>query len=96
MKRDEHLFFFFLDDFHQGAMNHVLHFTGFTMLGYGLGRPDLVAILISPLVMESGHVWNYLRGTHHEHALRISPLQLIAWFVFVSIGFVIAKLVFGS
>ena len=90
MKR--HFLFFFLDDFHQGAVNHILHFVGFTMLGYGLGKESLLIIIISPFVMELGHFWNYTRGIHKEHAIKIIPLQLLAWIIFVGIGFLVAKL----
>lgn len=48
----KHYLVFFLDDFHRGAVNHVLHFIGFTLLGYGLGTLDLILIIISPLIME--------------------------------------------
>lgn len=48
---------------------------------------DLLTILVSPAVMESGRLWNYLRGKHNGHMLKIVPLQFIDWFVFVTIGF---------
>lgn len=88
----KHFILFFLDDFHQGAVNHVIHFIGFTVLGYGLGKPSLLLILISPFIMESGHLYNYIRGVHKEHAIKIIPLQLLAWVIFVGIGFFVAKL----
>lgn len=87
----KHWLFFFLDDFHQGAVNHLIHSIGFTALGYGLGKPSLIIILISPLIMELGHVYNYLRGIHKEHALKILPLQIIAWIIFVLVGYWIAN-----
>lgn len=87
----KHLIFFFLDDFHHGAINHVTHFIGFTVLGYGLGKPNLLLIILSPFIMELGHFWNYSRGIHKEHAIKIIPLQLLAWVVFVGIGFFLAK-----
>lgn len=93
--RKQHFIFFFLDDFHRGAVNHVIHFIGFTILGYGLGKPNLWLILLSPFIMESGHLYNYFRGIHKEHAIRILPLQLLAWVVFVIIGFSVAK-IFGQ
>ena len=88
----KHFIIFFLDDFHHGAINHVIHFVGFTLLGYGLGKPDLLLIIISPLIMELGHVYNYFRGIHREHAIKIIPLQLLAWFIFVVIGAFIARM----
>jgi len=36
--KQKHLLFFFLDDFHRGAVNHVTHFIGFTLLGYAHGK----------------------------------------------------------
>ncbi len=87
----KHFLFFFLDDFHQGAVNHVVHFIGFTVLGYGLGKPSLFLIILSPFIMELGHFYNYFRGVHREHAIKIIPLQLLAWIIFVGLGYIIAK-----
>ncbi|MBI2012024.1 hypothetical protein HYS91_04610 [Candidatus Daviesbacteria bacterium] len=87
----KHFLLFFLDDFHQGAMNHLIHFVGFTVLGYGLGKPSLFLIILSPFIMESGHIYNYLTGRHKELAIKIIPLQLLAWVIFVGIGYLIAN-----
>lgn len=92
MGTKKHLLFFFLDDFHQGAVNHVIHFIGFTVLGYGLGKPSLLLIILSPLIMELGHFYNYFRGIHKEHAVKIIPVQLLAWIIFVGIGFLTSKI----
>ena len=89
---EKHSIIFFLDDFHRGAVNHVIHFIGFTLLGYGLGKPSLLLIIISPFVMELGHFYNYARGIHKEHALKIIPLQWLAWLMFVGIGFALTKI----
>ena len=83
---------FFLDEFHQGAVNHVIHFAGFTLLGYGIGIQSLLIIVSSPFVMEAGHVYNYLRGRHRKHAIKIIPLQIAAWLVFVGLGYLLANL----
>jgi hypothetical protein len=88
----KHLIFFFLDDFHHGAINHLIHAIGFTILGYGLGKSNLLLIILSPFIMESGHLYNYIRGIHREHAIKIIPLQLLAWVIFVVVGFIVAKL----
>lgn len=90
---DQHFIFFFLDDFHHGSLNHVIHFVGFTVLGYGLGKKNLWLIIASPFIMEIGHIYNYLRGIHSEHAVKIIPLQWLAWVIFVSAGYLIAKTV---
>lgn len=86
----KHYIIFFLDDFHHGAVNHVLHSIGFTILGYGLGVRSLLFILVSPVIMELGHFYNYSRGIHREHAIKIIPLQLLGWFVFVGIGYLVS------
>lgn len=86
----KHLFIFFLDDFHHGSVNHVTHFIGFTVLGYGLGVQSLLLITVSPIIMELGHFYNYLRGIHREYAIKIIPLQWLAWVVFVGIGYLIS------
>lgn len=83
--------FFFLDDFHQGTINHTLHFIGFTVLGYGLARLDLILILVSPLIMESGHVYNYLKGVHQNQALKILPIQFLGWLIFAVLGFLLFR-----
>lgn len=88
----KHSLLFFLDEFHRGSVNHITHFVGFTVLGYGLGKLSLTLILISPLIMESGHLFNYLKGIHREHALKITPTQTLAWLVFVGVCFLISKL----
>lgn len=88
----KHWLLFFLDDFHRGSINHLIHFIGFTVLGYGLGKPNLILIIISPFIMELGHFYNYLKGAHKEVAIKIIPLQWAAWLLFVGIGFLIAKL----
>ena len=87
----KHWLFFFLDDFHRGAVNHVVHFIGFTVLGYGLGKPDLILIIASPIIMELGHFYNYFRGIHREHAIKIIPVQWAAWIAFVTVGYLVAK-----
>ena len=87
----KHFIIFFLDDFHRGAVNHLTHFVGFTLLGYGLGKPSLLLILISPFIMESGHFYNHLRGIHKEHTVKILPFQLLAWVVFVLIGITLSQ-----
>ncbi len=86
----KHHLLFFLDDFHQGAVNHLIHFIGFTVLGYGLGKPNIYLIFFSPFIMELGHFYNYFRGIHREHAIKIIPLQWFAWIVFVGIGYLIS------
>lgn len=88
----KHWLFFFLDDFHRGAVNHLVHFIGFTVLGYGLGKQSLILVIISPFIMELGHFYNYIRGLHREHAVKLIPLQWAAWLVFVVAGYLLAKL----
>ncbi|MBI3576933.1 hypothetical protein HY086_02770 [Candidatus Gottesmanbacteria bacterium] len=88
----KHFIFFFLDDFHHGAVNHLLHFIGFTVLGYGLGVRSIILIILSPIIMELGHFYNYARGIHREYAIKIIPLQWFAWILFVGLGFIISKL----
>lgn len=87
--RNKHIIFFFLDEFHQGSVNHIVHFIGFTILGYGLGKPNLILIILSPIIMELGHLYNYARGIHKEHAIKIIPLQWLAWVIFVGTGYLL-------
>lgn len=92
VKVKKHYLLFFLDDFHRGAINHVIHFIGFTVLGYGLGKQSLLLIILSPFIMELGHFYNYFRGVHREHALKIIPLQWLAWVIFVGIGYLLSNM----
>lgn len=91
MNNAKHHLIFFLDDFHHGAVNHVLHFAGFLLLGYGVGAWNWFVVVLSPLVMESGHLYNYTRGIHREHAVKIVPLQIVGWGVFVALGYLITR-----
>ncbi len=85
---------FFLGDFHNGAINHVIHFVGFTLFGYGLAKQNWTIVLISPFVMEMGHIYNYSRGIHRTHALKIIPLQWAAGLVFAGLIYLLVK-IFG-
>lgn len=93
--KPKHYLLFFLDDFHKGAVNHIIHSIGFTVLGYGLGKPNLILIVISPFIMEMGHLYNYTKGVHKEFAAKIIPLQLFAWLVFVVLGYLLSKILGG-
>ena len=88
--KKQHFIFFFLDDFHHGTFNHIMHFIGFT-IGYGLGKPNIVTISLSPFIMESGHIYNFLKGRHKEHFIKIIPLQLLSWIIFILLGYFLAR-----
>jgi len=53
---------------------------------------NILLIVISPFIMELGHFYNYFRGIHREYAVRIIPLQWLAWIIFVGLGYFIVKL----
>lgn len=91
MDNSKHRLIFFLDDFHRGAVNHILHFSGFFLLGYGIGAWSLLAVVLSPFLMESGHLYNAARGIHREHTIRIVPLQLAGWIVFIVLGYMVTR-----
>ena len=82
---------FFLDDFHHGAVNHVLHFIGFTLLGYGLGVENWWIVISSPFVMEMGHIYNYITGRDRRLAFRIIPAQIVAGLIFVGIVYLLTR-----
>ena len=88
---DQHFILFFLDNFHHGAVNHLIHAIGFTVLGYGLGRRNWWLVILSPFIMEAGHFYNYFIGVDRDIAIKIIPLQCMAWVVFVGAGYVIAR-----
>ena len=90
-KLKKHLIIFFLDDFHHGAINHVIHFFGFFLLGYGIGKSSILLIIASPFIMEIGHLYNFLSGKDREIAIKIIPLQLLAWLIFVGLGLVLSR-----
>lgn len=83
---------FFLDEFHHGAVNHVIHFIGFTVLGYGLGIQNWWIVATSPFIMEMGHLYNYFTGRHRYHAIRIIPMQIIAGLIFIGIGYLLTRI----
>ena len=83
---------FFLDEFHHGAVNHILHFSGFTLLGYGLGTENWWLVILSPFVMEMGHLYNYFTGRDKHHAIRIIPMQIGAGLIFVGIAYLLTRL----
>lgn len=89
---DQHFILFFLDEFHHGAMNHIIHAIGFTVLGYGLGRRNWWLVILSPFIMEGGHFYNYFIGVDREIAIKIIPLQWLAWIIFVAVGFGVSRL----
>jgi hypothetical protein len=62
-------------------------------MGYGLGKGSLITFLLAPVLMEIGHVYNYSKGIHKEHALRIIPLQLLGWFTFAILGYLLTKII---
>lgn len=75
--------FFFLSDFHQGAVNVILHCAGFLVLGYGLGVRDLSLMFLATFLMEMGHFYNALRGYHRDYALWALPLQYFTWIIII-------------
>jgi len=83
---------FFLDEFHHGAVNHVIHAAGFTILGYGLGIQNWWIVVLSPFIMEAGHLYNYATGRHRKFAIRIIPLQIVAWLIFVALGYLFTRI----
>lgn len=83
---------FFLDEFHHGVINHIIHAIGFTILGYGLGIQNWWIVILSPFVMEMGHLYNYATGRNRQFAIRIIPMQIIGWFIFVGIGYLVTRL----
>lgn len=85
---------YFFNEWHDGAVNHSFHFVGFTVLGYGLATQDLLIALASSLVMEGGHIYNYIRNLHkhRENAIRIIPLQFLTFFLFAGIGWYVVSL----
>ena len=82
---------FFLGDFHNGAVNHALHFIGFTLLGYGLGVENWWIVALSPVVMETGRVYNYITGRDRHLAFRIIPAQIVAGLIFVGIVYLLTR-----
>ena len=83
---------FLLDDFHHGAVNHVIHWIGFTLLGYGLGIQNWWIVILSPFIMEAGHLYNYFTGRHRHLAIRVIPMQILGWLIFVGIGYFLTKI----
>jgi len=83
---------FFLDEFHHGAVNHILHFVGFTLFGYGLGIENWWVVILAPFVMEAGHLYNYSTGRDKHHAIRIIPMQIGAGLIFAGIVYLVVRM----
>lgn len=81
---------YFLGEFHSGTINRITHAIGFGLLFYGLIKRDwVIAFIISPLFMESGHLYNNLvlhKYKAKDQLLRLIPLQLGGWLL--SVGFI--------
>jgi len=80
---------YFLGEFHSGILNRLLHIIGFSLFLYGILKRDwMLALVVSPLVMESGHLYNHLilkKYKSKNELIRIIPLQVGGWLL--SIGF---------
>ena len=81
---------YFLGEFHSGTINRIAHIIGFALLIYGLIQRDwIVALVVSPLFMESGHLYNHLvlkKYRSKNELVRIIPLQIMGWLL--SVGFI--------
>lgn len=81
---------YFLGEFHSGTINRITHAIGFGLLFYGLIKREwIIAFIISPLFMESGHLYNNLvlhKLITKDELLRLVPLQLGGWLL--SVGFI--------
>ena len=88
---------FFLNEFHQGAVNHIAHFVGFALFGYGLAKRNWKAILLAPIIMEIGHVYNYVvLDEYGELAISIIPAQIAVGAVFIVFFLVLLRFFRGD
>jgi hypothetical protein len=92
MKNVLHELDVYLSEFHRGSVNIVIHFIGAGLFGYGVGIEHWVIIMTAPLVMELGHGYNYVMGKHRDLATRTLPLQIGAWFMFMTIGYIMLEI----
>lgn len=81
----------YLDESHCGLMSHGIHWIAFIILGYGLGTQNWWIVIFSPFVMESGHLYNYLTGRYRHRVAQAIPFQIMSWFVFVGITYVLMR-----
>ena len=85
---------FFFGEFHSGAINHMTHFAGFTLLGYGLARQSWQIMLLSACIMESGHVHTYATGKHRGSTQKMFFLGAIILLCFIAAAYLLTNLIF--
>jgi hypothetical protein len=80
------------EDYHQGAINIIIHDIGFALWGLGVGLQNVPLVIIAPLVFESGHLYNYLTGRRTKHDIKMIPGQIGMWIVFAGLGLLLIHL----
>lgn len=81
------------EDYHRGSVNLLLHNVGFALWGLGVGLGNAPLIILSPLVFESGHVYNYISGRRTKNDLKKIPGQILIWIVFASFGIFLSQVI---
>lgn len=83
---------FFFGEFHQGVVNQLCHFVGFTFLGFGIGGHNWFWVFFSAVPMMAGNLFNYFQGKYRKEFFLTLPFQVIGWGLFVLGAYVVGKI----
>jgi hypothetical protein len=70
---------YFLGEFHQGTINRFIHLIGLLTISWGVYTNNIPLIIISPFIMECGHLYNMHSLKRAPKTIQIIPIQWIAW-----------------
>ncbi len=73
---------YFTKEFHSGAINRLIHLIGILLLVWGVVERNILIVIIAPVIMEMGHIYNhfYLRKPiKYFNLLTLLKTQTIAY-----------------
>lgn len=77
--------------FHKGVLNILIHVIGILLAIYGVWISSWPLIVVAPIVMEFGHLYNHLRKIE-PYPISVLPLQFMTYVVFLGAVYVIKVL----
>jgi len=72
--------------FHQGGINRVLHTIGSAIILYAIYIQSMLLVVISLLIMEYGHWYEYSHSTEHYKAQAKDVLLIQIVLIFLVLG----------
>jgi hypothetical protein len=76
--------------FHKGILNICIHAIGIALAVYGVWQNNWFLIVVAPLIMETGHIYNHVRRIK-PYPVSVLPLQLATYIVFLFVVHVVKK-----